>query len=559
MAMVTAMVMATGADRTVRCPRRLLRPSSPIALRRLPAGAGAASARNFLVVGIGCVVATTPALADWRFSSSAGITETYTNNVNYASGSNTGSDFATTINGGIAINGNGARVRLNGTVGATALFYAKETQNNTFAPSVILAGSVEAIENFFFIDANANVNQTFYSPFGPQPGNLVNATANRFTQQTYSLSPYIRGRIPGTNLTYHVRDDNIWTLSSQFGDSSVEAPNTYFNGFNGSISSPVAPWGWTLELTRNHYAPTENDIIGSYTTEVARVILTYQIDPQVQVSLRGGYERDRFPLTSSNGAIYGAGLQWFPSDRTQVSGFWEHRFFGPSYQVQINHRLPRVAFSAAFVRGLNTYPQNALTIPAGVNVPTFIDAAFKTRIPDPAERALAVQQFLAQSGFPLTLATPVNVFAANVQLQTTGSASAVWIGVRNSLAFSVYYTKSEAISGTGQVLPPALQFGQNNTQTGGGVSFSHRLSAFTSLTGSATYSTTKSNESTGAFSDAKSRNGYLTFTLATQLAPRTTGSVGANYTRYSPTGDVGIGIDSSSSSYSIFAGVNHAF
>ena len=41
--------------------------------------------------------------------------------------------------------------------------------------------------------------------------------------------------------------------------------------------------------------------------------------------------------------IYGAGLQWSPSDRTQVTGFWEHRFFGSSYSAQINHRLPRIA------------------------------------------------------------------------------------------------------------------------------------------------------------------------------------------------------------------------
>ena len=172
--------------------------------------------------------------------------------------------------------------------------------------------------------------------------------------------------------------------------------------------------------------------------------------------MRGGYESDEFPLTSSNGVIYGAGLQWVPSDRTQVTGFWEHRFFGSSYSAQVSHRLPRTALSASFARGLNTYPQNALTIPAGANVSTFVDAAFATRIPDPAERALAVQQVHRAVGTAADARdSPVNIFAANVLLQTTGTASAVLIGVRNSLAFSVYYTKSDAISGTGSVLPPA--------------------------------------------------------------------------------------------------------
>ena len=261
----------------------------------------------------------------------------------------------------------------------------------------------------------------------------------------------------------------------------------------------MAPWGWTLEYSGTRYAPADTDTYGSYTIQVVRGLLIYQYDPQLQVSFRGGYERDRFPFTGSQGVIYGAGMQWSPSERTQVTGFWEHRFFGSSYSAQINHRLPRVAFGASFARGLNTYPQNALSIPAGANVATFVDAAFATRITDPAERALAVQQFVAQTGLPPTLATPVNIFAANVQLQTTGQVSAVLIGSRNSLAFSAYYSKTEAISGTGSVLPPALQFGQNNTQTGAGVSFSHRLSGMTGLTASATYSTTKSNDPSGRF------------------------------------------------------------
>jgi uncharacterized protein (PEP-CTERM system associated) len=240
-----------------------------------------------------------------------------------------------------------------------------------------------------------------------------------------------------------------------------------------------------------------------------------------------------------------------------VSGFWEHRFFGSSYSVQISHRLPRTAFSANFSRGINTYPQNALSIPAGANVASFVDAAFTTRIPDPAERALAVQQFIAQSGLPPTVATPVNIFAGNVLLQDSATASMVLIGVRNSVAFSLYYLRSESISGTGSTLPPALQFGNNNTQTGGGVSFSHRLSGLTNLTASATYSTTTTNLTQGPFADARTGNGYLSLGLATQLGPKTSFSTGINYNKFDPGGNVNT--TGSSSSVDIFAGISHTF
>jgi uncharacterized protein (PEP-CTERM system associated) len=540
-----------------RRQRGLIRPPHAVALHGRVPGRRRHFAWGRLLAGIGCVAIATPALADnWQITESVSASETYTSNVNYSTTSNSTGDFATSVTGAIQISGQGARARLNGSIGATAIVYANETQNNSFAPTVILAGNLEAIEKFLYIDAQANISQQFFSAFGPQPGSIVNATGNRYTAQTYSLSPYIQGRIGGTNLTYQVRDDNVWTLSSQFGNASVDAPSTYLNQLHGSLNAPAAPWGWTIEYTGTRYAPTNGDTLGSYTVQVGRGIAIYQFDPQFQVSARGGYESDRFPLQSSDGVIYGLGLQWLPSDRTQVAGFWEHRFFGSSYSATVNHRLPRSSLAFSFARGLNTYPQNALTIPAGANVSSFVDAAFATRIPDPAERALAVQQFLAQSGLPPSVSQPVNIFSASILLQTTGTASVVLIGLRNSVAFSVYYTKSSAISGTGSVLPPILQFGQDNTQTGGGVSFSHRLSGMTNLVASATYSRTTANNTTGAFANARTNNGYLSVGLGTQLGPKTTASLGVNYSRFLPDGDVGF---ASTSTYNVVAGINHTF
>lgn len=554
MAMVTAMVMATGTDRGDRFRHTSI--PRPRSLARRPVAAAIAGLR--WAVCVGCAAAATSALAEnWRVTASASATETYSSNANYSTvGAPSASDFTTSVSGALNIHGAGGRVKLNGSIGATGLFYARETQNNSFAPSVNLTGNVEAIEKFLWVDAQAYVTQTFLSPFGPQPGNIATATGNRYTSQTYSIIPYIQGLIGGTKLTYLVRDENVWTVGSPFGGGSVDAPNTYLNRLTANVSAPPVPWGWTLEYTGTRYEPTDPGVVGSYTVQVGRAIITYQFDPTLQVAGRVGYEDAQFPLTSTRDTIYGANVAWTPSDRTSVTGFYEHRFFGSSYNAQISHRLPRTALSASFARGLSTYPQNALSIPAGANVASFVDAAFTTRIPDPAERALAVQQFIAQSGLPSVLATPVNVFAASVQLQTTGNVSAVVLGVRNSLAFNAYYTKSTAISGTGSALPPAFQFGQDNTQTGGGVSFSHQLSGFTSLTASATVSTTKSNTTDGAFADAKAVNSYLNLGLGTRIGPKTSASAGVGYSRYDPGGNANL---PTSSSFSAYAGVNHTF
>ena len=118
-----------------------------------------------------------------------------------------------------------------------------QNSNIAIAPNVNLAGTLEAIEKFAFVDVSANVYPSFLSPFGPQPANLVNATNNRYISQTYAVSPYIRGRIPGSNMSYQVRDDNFWTASSPFGDSSISIPNTYANDLTRSMSAPASPVG----------------------------------------------------------------------------------------------------------------------------------------------------------------------------------------------------------------------------------------------------------------------------------------------------------------------------
>jgi uncharacterized protein (PEP-CTERM system associated) len=507
--------------------------------------------------------ATDVAAETWRFTPSAGITETYTDNVNYAPRNEKGTgDFVTSLSAALGITGEGRRVKLNGTIAATAQVYARETQNNDITPSVNLFGSVEAIERFFFIDASANVSTQFLSPFGPQPGNVVNATNNRYISQTYSVNPYLKGEFGATGITYEVRDENTWTLSGTYGDSTAKPPNTYVNRFTASMTSAASPLGWRVELERNDYdsgfQSERVDNAGSYLTEVARAIFTRQFDGQLQVSLRGGYDRSQFPLTGTEGPVYGAGFQWNPSERTQMGGFWEHRFFGSSFEWKMSHRLPNSAINASFTRGLTSYPQNSLAIPAGTSVAQFVDAAFTSRIPDPVARGQAVEQFLARTGLPGSLAAPVNIYTNQVQLQNAQNISFVLTGRRNSVTFTAFNLKTQAIAGTGDVLPPAFQFGTNNTQTGVGVTFAHQLSGFTGLNAFLTYSRTKSNDS--AALDARSNDTNLGANITTRLGPKTTGSMGATYSLYRLTSaSTTTTLEPDTDALSIFASVNHTF
>jgi uncharacterized protein (PEP-CTERM system associated) len=498
----------------------------------------------------------------WALSASAGATATY----NHYIGANQPQDgFVACLTAGLGIHsGEGGRLKLNGTVGASQ-FLCTGGQGNSFAPSVALAANLEVIEKFFFVDATANVSETFITPLGPQPSNLTVSTNNRYISQAYSVSPYIKGVI-GSNISYTLRDDNVWTPSASYGDSSAKTPTTYYNNLNGEMSSALGNGGgWTLQYSRQSY---DNGVdTDTYVIQVGRAISSYAVDPQLTLSVRGGYESDRFPaLGSDNGAllpsssdagvIYGAGLNWRPTERTSLNGYWEHRFFGSSYNWQVSHRLPNIALGANFARGLSSFPQLALAVPAGITVAQFLDAAFTTRIPDPAQRAAAVAQFLAQTGLPPTLASPLNFYARSITLQQTASLSAVWAGALNALGFTLFNSRTEAISGTGSALPAAVQFGASNTQTGGGVNYSHRLSGFTNLVASAIYATTKPDNSEGSLSNARSNNFNAFVSVNKQLAPKTSGSLGMSYFTFDTPGASNVG---NQSTVSVYASVSHTF
>jgi uncharacterized protein (PEP-CTERM system associated) len=488
----------------------------------------------------------------WQLSASAGATATY----NHYFGADQPSDgFVACLTASLGIrSGTGGRLKLNGTLGASQFLCTGGQSGNNFAPAVNLAANLEVIDNFFFVDATASASTSYVSPFGPQPANLTVETNNRQITQTYSVSPYIQGVI-ASKISYSLRDDNVWTPSSSFGDSSVKAPTSYYNNLTGQMSSSTGYWGWSLDYSRQYY---DNGLTGGPSTlQTAHAIGTYQVDPQLSLSLRGGYERDKFSeAPTEQGVIYGAGMNWRPTERTSVNGFWEHHFFGSSYSAQLSHRLPNVALSANFSRGLSSYPQIAFQIPVGVTVAQFLDAAFTTRIPDPVERALAVAQFLAQSGLPPILISPLNFYTTQISLQQTASVSAVWIGKLNSIGFTVFRSKNEAIAGTEPELPVGFQFATNNTQTGCGVNYSHRLSGFTNLVASATYTRTTPNGSDDAASNARSNNFNSLVGLSTRFSPKTSGSVGLSYFTFDSPGSSSTGTQST---VSVYASITHTF
>jgi uncharacterized protein (PEP-CTERM system associated) len=468
--------------------------------------------------GVGCCIALATILGAsgvsaqqraWRYDFWLGVEETLTNNVNLEPSATRRGDLITSIAPGVRFHGTSARSKLTGTISVPILLYARTGgENNSVQPQVNVLWNNELVERFLFVEASANVSQQYLSAFGARPSSITTRTDNQYTSQTYRVTPYIRGDAAG-DITYDLRDDNIWTR----GESS-SVNNAYTNALTGTVERAPRPLGWGADYNRYETKFTDQDPLLS---ELVRGRGLYQPDPAFVVYISGGFERNDYLVTDEENVIYGAGLRWRPNERTSFDASWEHRFFGASYNVAFNHRRPLSFFNFVAARNITSYPQQLAALGGGTDVAAALNALFASRIADPAQRQIFVDQFIEGRGLPPVLPGPVNLYTEQILLQESLTATVGLLGARNSMLMSVYRLRSEPITGSGDPPPDFVSAQTNNTQYGASLVWNTSLSPFVSLTTSVDALRTVNNLETGV-----TRQGSIRATLSSKVAPLTT-------------------------------------
>ena len=278
--------------------------------------------------------------------------------------------------------------------------------------------------------------------------------------------------------------------------------------------------------------------------------LDFAFTPQLTLGLRGGYETSTYTAEEVAGPIYGGNLAWRPTPLTSVVGYWEERFFGPSYQFEASHRQRRVATSASFYRTLTTYPQVLLQIPATNSVSGILNAILVLRFPDPIERAKAIQDLIVRQGLPQSLPAGAYVYNQSANILTGDNINWVLTGVRNTLGLNLFYLKTELLPDA-RVPPTFLNF-NNNIQQGGGVTLSHILTPVISLNGTLS---TQQTRGFGPTEGQKTRQGLASLQGNWTMSPRTSAFVGLRYQYQSSPNSSFPGYESSE--FAVFTGLFH--
>jgi uncharacterized protein (PEP-CTERM system associated) len=479
---------------------------------------------------------------DWTIEPRIRARETYNDNI-FGSGTNQKSDFITDISPGLRLRGDAERLKVNADYTLQTLTYLDNSSQNTILNNLNSTAKLEALKDFFFIDADAYISQQSVSPFGPSPSESTSVNANRFESRSLGLSPYVRGKL-FSDLTYDARYRIRWNTSNSGAIADSETTQ-----WTGRIASPVRLFGWSAEYNQN-----TTDFQGqaaALDNKIYRGRLFFQPISSLRLQAIGGYEENNYVLTNTSNNIYGAGFSWKPNGRNSVEAEWEQRFFGPSYLLNAEHKTPLSTWSVNYSRNISTSPQEVLSLPPG-NSAAFLNTILASRIPDDAERIAAIQNFFNTTGLSPFLTNSLAFYSQQIFLMERLALSAAFQGRRNLVSFTLYWVDISTVSASQNIQAiDALGLNSHFKQQGAALDWNHRFSGSIALDGILSRRYTKNLEPV----TGDSVEDRLQVTLTRTLSPHTNVSAGFTLDKFT---SESTGFNSYNDA-TLFAGIDHRF
>ena len=482
---------------------------------------GAAALRR--VLGCACCAIVAPAMAGtWLITPSLTVNETATDNV-ALSKTNEKSDLVTDLSPGIRINGQGGRLKVNFDYQMHNLIYAQDSSRNRTQNALNAQGTLEAVDNWLFIDASGAISQQSISAFGGATSTDVNTNNNSNTTETssYRVSPYIKG-VLGRFADYQLRYARS-TTSSRANDAFDSDTNEFSGLLKGDTG--LANLAWSLDASSQQVDFGNG---GSNEADRLQGRLTYSFDPQFRVSVFGGREANNYlTLDKEAHTTKGAGFEWAPTERTLLAYNRENRFFGNSNMFTFSHRTAGTAWRYSESKDVSASPRQQSLI--GLSAYDLVYANIdRTVEATPEQKALLTQAVLASNGLSATDLLPAGFLSSSATLQHRREMSLVLLGVRNSVTFSLSQSESEKLS-QGSIISPILgeDFASANKirQRIASIGWTHRLTEMSSLSGNFARSNSRGTGTAGPSLETTQNSFNVNF--STRLGPNTSAGLGA--------------------------------
>ena len=463
------------------------------------------------------IVLACPAVwaAKWDIVPTLSVVESYTDNIALSDDASRQSDWVTTAVPGIRINAAGARLRFNLNYAPEIVYYAHSRDDIEVFNKGSAFGVAELAKQFLFIEGGALVNQYDISPRGPLTTSNINTTGNRATVANYLASPYVR-----SSAGSQVQAEARYTYSLSKSDDQPQLVDSVGNAIDLRLASGPAykVFTWNLSYHRENIEYTgtqqDQDTKIEVSSAGARRMITYTI----ALTAQGGYDyyKRGALVPASEGWAWNVGMDWTPSPRTRLAAAAGERFYGDYYSLEFTHRTRLTTWSAGYNQTVTT-TRSEFFIPSTTSTAAYLDTLFSAQIPDPVARQKAVEDFIARTGLPPSLSSPVNFFTTQLFVAKKWQASVGILGVRNVVIANVFSEDREGLAGD-LVLPNA----PNATkQLGTSLAWNWRMTPKNTLNANGSYITVET-----PFIGQTDRYTYAGLSITRQFYPKLTGALG---------------------------------
>lgn len=448
----------------------------------------------------------------WTIKPRISLTETWTDNANLNQGATNSkqSDFITEIAPGIQIQARTARLKGYLDYSLRGQQYAQNTNSARTQNSLNAFGTMEAIDNWLFIDFSGVIAQQSISAFGTQSTSNTSVNNNSTETSTYRVSPYVRGQFGGV-AEYLLRYNSSTTRSDSGSLAGID-----ISQLSGQLkgSTPFQQLKWTID---GNQQTTDYSTGRTTEAEIYRGMLTYSIFPQFRVSASGGWESNNYAsAVQESRNTHGYGFDWNPTERTQVSFFKERRFFGDGHNISFSHRFPMSSIQYTNTRDVTVLPDQFGYVGRGRLYDFY--SQFVSFVADPVERANLLNALLVAN--PFKIQDGSSFISSQASAQRREQLSYVIYGARNSVTFMANRSESQSLLAT---TIGNDDFSKTNTirQNGFSVNFAHRLSEISNL--NLLLSRQESTGGTG--SSLKATTTMYQVNVSTKLGAKTTGTL----------------------------------
>jgi len=475
-----------------------------------------------LALAVASLFAAPAALADWRFTPTLRVVETYTDNVDLRPDDRAHSELISEITPGFALALDSRRLKGSAHASYRQFVYAKESSDRNRSDHFSQYGADlhgVVAEDLLFVDASASSGRQSVSAFGPRAEDRPYSDLNSTQVKTWRISPYLVqqfGRNARATVRY-TRDSVESDRRSQFGDSLADTVSASLDSL-----PDAGKLGWGLNY---QHQDLDSERVGETSTENISGRLRYQLLRTFALTANAGYDRYDYQTLGGRtaGRNWSAGFSWTPSQRSTVEASLGRHFYGTTGSLLASVRSRRSVWLLSYSDAI-TNSRSQFTLPAAVDTAAMLDRLFLTSIPDPVQRRQAVEAYIQASGLPPSLADSVNYLSNRYMRQKQLQASAAFRGLRSSAVLSAYANERTALSSQtsdSALLGSQLASLNNNVrQFGANATATYRLNGRSSLVGSATASRTESL-TTGRESVQR----HLRLGFNTQLGRHLNGSV----------------------------------